>query len=174
MPHYFEKYKTDGVEYNMYIGKEILKDGDFDYDDLRNFRLWQLINTCEIVRLVEETKPKLETSLDTASLIFVYNHALSIRFRMDEKRFDVDGAYNVRYEILKKRIDKAYIKGTDERLTLAGKIAIVYLSEQDKSEYMQFFEYLIEKGYIEDNIEDLELDKLQGAEGLKALRVTVI
>ena len=174
LPHYFEKYKTDGVEYNMYVGKDILENGDFDYDDLRNFRLWQLINTCEIVRLVEDTKPKLETSLDTASLIFVYNHALSIRFRMDEKRFDVDGAYNVRYEILKKRIDKAYIKGTNERLTLAGKIAIVYLSEQDKSEYMQFCEYLIEKGYIEDNIEDLELDKLQGAEGLKALRVTVI
>ncbi|NNE27406.1 MAG: GAF domain-containing protein [Saprospiraceae bacterium] len=174
LPHYFEKYKTDGVEYNMYIGKDITENGDFDYDDLRNFRLWQLINTCEIVRLVEDTKPKLATSLDTASLIFVYNHALSIRFRMDEKRFDVDGAYNVRYEILKKRIDKAYVKGKDERLTLSGKIAIVYLSEQDKNEYLQFFEYLIEKGYIENNIEDLELDKLQGAEGLKALRVTVI
>ncbi len=29
---------------------------------------------------------------------------------MDEKRFDVDGAYNARYEIVKKRIDKAYVK----------------------------------------------------------------
>lgn len=25
LPHYFEKYKTDGVEYNMYIGKSLLK-----------------------------------------------------------------------------------------------------------------------------------------------------
>jgi hypothetical protein len=26
---------------------------------------------------------------------------------MDEKRFDVDGTYNARYEVVKKRIDKA-------------------------------------------------------------------
>jgi hypothetical protein len=24
-PHYFEKYKTDGVEYNLYIGQSISK-----------------------------------------------------------------------------------------------------------------------------------------------------
>ncbi len=174
LPHYFEKYKTDGVEYNMYVGQSILEDGEFDYEDLRNFRLWQLINTCEIVRLVEKIKPSLTTNLDTAQLIFAYNHALSIRFRMDEKRFDVDGAYNVRYEILKKRIDKAIIKGTKERLTLAGKIAIVYLSDTEKNEYIQFFEYLADKGYINEDYEDLELDKLQGAEGLKALRITVV
>lgn len=157
----------------MYIGQSILENEKFDKDDLKNFRLWQLINTCEIVRLVESTKPDLSTQLDTAQLIFVYNHPLSIRFRMDEKRFDVDGAYNVRYEIMKKRIDKAYIKGTKDRLTVAGKIAIVYLSEQDKVEYLEFFEYLNEKGYLKGEIEDLELDKLQGAEGLKALRISV-
>ena len=33
---------------------------------------------------------------------FVYHEASLI----DEKRFDVDGAYNVRYEVIKKRIDK--------------------------------------------------------------------
>lgn len=173
LPHYFEKYKTDGVEYNIYLGQSLLNNAKFATDDLKNFRLWQLVNTCEIVRLVEEMKPDLEVPLDTAQLIFVYNHALSIRFRMDEKQFDVDGAYNVRYEILKKRIDKAIIKGTGERLTVAGKIAVVYLSEQEKIEYLEFFEYLKIKGYIEDNVEDVELDKLQGAEGLKALRITV-
>ncbi|TAK35947.1 MAG: hypothetical protein EPO28_13950 [Saprospiraceae bacterium] len=36
---------------------------------------------------------------------------------MDEKRLDVEGSYNVRYEIIKKRIDKALLKGTQERLT---------------------------------------------------------
>jgi hypothetical protein len=36
---------------------------------------------------------------------------------MDEKRFDVDGTYNARYEVVKKRIDKANIKGTKERIT---------------------------------------------------------
>ena len=39
----------------------------------------------------------------------------SIRLVM-EKRFDVDGAYNIRYEIIKKRIDKAHIKNTQENM----------------------------------------------------------
>ena len=31
-PHYFEKYKTDGVEYNIYLGASLLKDGTVQYD----------------------------------------------------------------------------------------------------------------------------------------------
>jgi len=93
---------------------------------------------------------------------------------MDEKKFDVDGAYNVRYEILKKRIDKATILNTGERLTVAGKVAIVYLHEEDKQEYMEYLNYLIHKGYITDQIEDLMLENMQGSEGLKALRISVI
>ena len=174
LPHYFEKYKTDGVEYNLYVGQSLLEAGEYHDTDLKNFRLWQLVNMCGVVRLVNDLKPTLEIPLETAQLIFVYNNALSIRFRMDEKKFDVDGAYNVRYEILKKRIDKALIKGTKDRLTAAGKIAVVYLTAQDKAEYMEYFSYLISENIIEDNIEDLELAKLQGAEGLRALRVTVI
>jgi len=174
LPHYFEKYKTDGVEYNMYVGQSLLKDKKFRKYDLQNFRLWQLVNTCEITRLVKKIQPELSISLETAELIFVYNHPLSIRFRMDEKKFDVDGSYNVRYEILKKRIDKAIIKGTKERLTVAGKIAIVYLDEDDKNEYIDYINYLIDKGYVDEAYEDLVLDTMQGAEGLKALRVTVL
>ena len=173
LPHYFEKYKTDGVEYNIYLGQSLLEEGCVEAFDISEFRLWQLTNMCEIVRLVDKLGPKLEISLTTAQLIFVYNNPLSIRFRMDEKKFDVDGTYNVRYEILKKRIDKATIKGTDERLTVSGKIAIVYLSENDKNEYLEYIDYLISKKYITKEIEDLELNKLQGAEGLRALRVKV-
>jgi hypothetical protein len=174
LPHYFEKYKTDGIEYNIYIGDAILKDGGFSPFFLKDFRIWQLVNACEITRLVEELAPKLPVPLKTAQLLFVYNNSLSIRFRMDEKQFDVDGTYNVRYEILKKRIDKAVIKGTGERLTVAGKVAIVYLQSKDRNEYLEYLEYLVQKGYIQSDIEDLELEKLQGAEGLKALRITVI
>ncbi len=173
LPHYFEKYKTDGVEYNIYIGDSLLKNGGFSSFFLKDFRIWQLVNSCEITRLVETLSPKLAVPLKTAQLLFVYNNSLSIRFRMDEKQFDVDGSYNVRYEILKKRIDKATIKGTGERLTIAGNIAIVYLQEKDKIEYLEYLDYLAKKGYIDAEIEDLELNKLQGAEGLKALRVKV-
>jgi len=174
LPHYFEKYKTDGVEYNIYIGNALLKDGGFSPFFLKDFRIWQLVNACEITRLVHDLAPKLPVPLKTAQLLFVYNSSLSIRFRMDEKQFDVDGTYNVRYEILKKRIDKATVKGTGERLTLAGKVAIVYLQDKDRNEYLEYLNYLVQKGYIEENIEQLDLENLQGAEGLKALRVTVL
>ncbi len=173
LPHFFEKYSTDGVEYNIYLGQSLLPEGEFSEFYLKDFRLWQLVNTCEITRLVAEQSKEWPVPLTTAQLLFVYNSQLSIRFRMDEKQFDVDGTYNVRYEILKKRIDKAVVKGSGERLTQAGKIAIVYLQEKDRQEYLTYLEYLIRKGYITEEIEQLELEKLQGADGLKALRVTV-
>lgn len=173
LPHFFEKYTTDGVEYNIYLGQSILEEGTFSDFFLQDFRLWQLLLMCEVTRLVENNKQKLPVPLDTAQLIFVYNNALSICFNLDEKQFDVDGAYNVRYEILKKRIDKAVIKGTKERLTQRGKIAIVWLQDKDRMEYLEYLHHLVNEGYITPNIEELELERLQGADGLKALRVTV-
>lgn len=173
LPHYFEKYTTDGIEYNIYLGQSMLQNIQFSDFFLKDFRLWQLVLMCELTRLVEHSASKLPVLLTTAQLIFVYNNPLSISFQMDEKQFDVDGAYNVRYEILKKRIDKAVIKGTSERLTQSGKIAIVWLQEKDRQEYLEYLQHLIEQGQINEEIEELELEKLQGADGLKALRVTV-
>lgn len=173
LPHFFECFKTDGVEYNMYVGASLSPAYPFSDFQLKNIRLWQLVNMCEITRLVYEIQGDLPVPLQTAQLIFVYNNSLSIRFHMDEKQFDVDGAYNVRYEIIKKRIDKAMVKGKNERLTLKGKIAIVYLQEKDKKEYLDYLDYLLKRGYITEEIEDLDLEKLQGVEGLRALRVTV-
>ena len=173
LPHYFEKYKTDGVEYDMYVGQSLLNRGQFHGIHLKNMRLWQLISMCEITRLVKQMQKKLIVPLDTAQLIFVYSNSISIRFRMDEKQFDVDGAYNVRYEILKKRIDKAVIEGTEERLTLKGKVAIVYLQEKDRLEYLEYLDYLSNNGYIKGEIEDVRLGRLQGVQGLRALRFEV-
>ena len=95
------------------------------------------------------------------------------RSRFDEKRFDVDGAYDIRYEIVKKRIDKALIKGTPERVTQPGKIAIVYGQPAEAQEYRGYLEYLRDLGYISGEVEELELEELQGVHGLRALRVTV-
>ena len=173
LPHYFEKYKTDGVEYDMYVGQSILNKDTFSFMHLKNFRLSQLIDMCIIARKVKDLHKTLPVPLSTAQLVFVYSTPLSIRFRMDEKQFDVDGAYNVRYEILKKRIDKAVIEGTNERLTQAGKVAIVFLQERDRLDYLEFFEYLKHEEFITDEIEELRLGKLQGVQGLRALRVTV-
>jgi hypothetical protein len=176
MPHYYEKYKTDGVQFELYAGQSILKNGRFNELHLRNLRLWQLTAMCEITQRMEKLKSELPLPLSTAQLVFVYGQPISIRFRIDDKRFDVDGAYNIRYEIIKKRIDKATVTtpdGKTERLTQAGKIAIVYASEKDREEYLNYLTFLRRQGFIEDAIEELELEKLQGVQGLKALRVTV-
>ncbi len=120
-PHYFERFKTDGVEHNMYIGEAITKDESFNKIYLYNLRMWQLQAMCEMENSYYKLKEKLPVPLDVASMILVFNSSLSLRFRMDEKRFDVDGTYNARYEVVKKRVDKANIKGTEERITQAGK-----------------------------------------------------
>jgi hypothetical protein len=172
-PHYFERYKTDGVEYNMYIGQSITKNKTFDELYLYNLRLWQLQVTCEMENLAFYERKNMKNDLRVASLILVHSNAMAIKFRMDEKQFDVDGAYNIRYEIIKKRIDKAYIKGSKERLTVPGKIAIVYSQEKDAIEYVKYINYLQSKNQL-GKLEFLELEDLQGASGLKALRVDVI
>jgi len=172
-PHYFEKYKTDGVEYTMYIGDSISENERFDKVYLRNLRLWQFILMCKVAAKSEKIGSILKIPLELAHLILVQNTPLSIRFHLDQKKFDVDGTYNVHYEIMKKRIDKAEIRGKEERLTQPGKIAIVYTQPSEAQEYMQYIEYLQAGGFLKKGVEEMELEDLQGVYGLKALRVTV-
>ncbi|MGB5172026.1 MAG: GAF domain-containing protein [Eudoraea sp.] len=173
-PHFYERYKTDGIEHNMYIGSSISRNKKFDSLYLNNLRLWQLQVMCEMENSYYRLKPELEVPLDVASLVLVYSTSLSIRFRMDEKRFDVDGTYNARYEIIKKRIDKSTIKGTRERLTQKGKLAIVYSQKKDELEYLRYISFLKAKGYFTNNIEILDLEGLQGVSGLKAIRAEIL
>jgi hypothetical protein len=172
-PHFFEKQKTDGVDYTIYLGGALREDGVFDPLYLKNMRLWQLMVACGVALRVERLKNGLPVGLDITNLILIQHAPLSIRFRSDEKRFDVDGAYNVRYEIIKKRIDKAIIRGTTERLTQPGKIALVYSHPSEAAEWREYIEYLQRLGYLTPDVEELELDELQGAQGLRAMRVSV-
>lgn len=172
-PHYFERYKTDGVEFNMYIGQSITKEDTFDDIYLYNLRLWQLQTMCELENIAYNERKNMQQELRVASLILVHSNPMAIKFRMDEKQFDVDGAYNIRYEIIKKRIDKAHIKNTEERLTVPGKIAIVYSQDKDALEYIKYINFLQSKNQL-GKLEFLELEDLQGVSGLKALRVEVL
>ena len=74
---------------------------------------------------------------------------------------------------MKKRIDKAEIRGKEERLTQPGKIAIVYTQQSEAAEYLQYIEYLQAKGFLKKDVEFMELEDLQGVYGLRGLRVTV-
>ncbi len=172
-PYYFENYKTDGVEYNIYIGQSLVKDHQYNPIYLYNLRLWQLMVMCKVTRETHMLKSTLPIPLETAELILVHSAPLAIRFRTDEKKFDVDGAYNIRYEIMKKRIDKAVIKGTGDRLTQPGMVSIVYSSQKEEEEYLDYIKYLSHLQYIDPNPERVELEYLQGVSGLKALRLKV-
>ena len=172
-PHYFERYKTDGVEFNIYIGDSLVNEASFDMVYLHNLRLWQLQTMCELEQVAYDLAEELPYHLRVASLVLIHSNPLAIRFSMEQKQFDVDGAYNARYEIVKKRIDKSHIKGTTERLTQAGKIAIVYSQDSDAFEYLNYVKYLQSKVLIGE-VEMLELENLQGVSGLKAIRVEVI
>jgi hypothetical protein len=172
-PHYFEKQKTDGVDYQMYVGPALLEDGRVDPLCLRNLRLWQLMVTCGIAVRAHRLRDRLPIPLEITHLVLVQHAPLSIRFRFDEKRFDVDGAYNIRYEIVKKRIDKAVVEGTNERVTQPGKLAIVYNQPAEALEYRAYIEYLQALGCLTGPVESLELGELQGVQGLRALRVEI-
>lgn len=173
-PHYYERFKTDGVEHNLYIGEAITKQDSFNEIYLYNLRLWQLQAMWEMENKYYQLKEKLPLPLDVSSLILVFNSSLALRFRMDEKRFDVDGTYNARYEVVKKRVDKAKIKGTDERITQPGKMTIVYSQRVDETEYLKYVKFLQSKHMLGEEVEILNLEDLQGVTGLKAIRVNIL
>jgi len=172
-PHYFEKRQTDGIDYMIYVGASMMENGKLSTFHIKNLGLWQLIVACGMARHTEQIKPKLKVPLETCHLILVNHTPLSIRFRYDEKRFDVDGAYDVRNEIIKSRIDKALVKGTGERLTQPGRVAIVYSHTDEGREIQRHIDFLRARGNLLNDLEFLDLDDLPGVKGLKALRVGV-
>ncbi|MCK7559308.1 hypothetical protein MKQ70_31820 [Chitinophaga sedimenti] len=117
--------------------------------------------------------PTLKVPLQTTQLILVHSNPIEISFRKDERRFDVEGAYNIRYEIMKKRIDKVRIRETKQRLTQPGTIALVYSYAREAEEYRKYIEFLQNKNILKPGIEMLELEELQGISGLKAMRVEI-
>lgn len=172
-PCYFEKFRSDGIEYDIYIGQSITPQKVFDPLYLKNLRLWQLSSMAEIAGQTQSLVPRLSKKLETTQLIFIHTHSIDISFRNDERRFDVEGTYNIRYEMVKKRIDKVHIKNSSERLTQPGKIALVYFHQKDTEEYVSYIRYLQEQHILNDDLEYLDLEDLQGISGLKALRIGV-
>jgi hypothetical protein len=172
-PHYFERNVTDGLDFNIFIGQSITPRKKFDEIYLRNLKMWQLTILTKGARITRRLEKELSHLLRTTQLILCHSQPLSISFRSEERKFDVDGAYNTRYEIVKKRIDKVRIKNTNERLTQPGKIAIVYSQSKEAAEYTEYIEFLQNKKLLLPGIEQLELEELQGVIGLKALRVDI-
>jgi hypothetical protein len=133
----------------------------------------QLTSMAAITKYTHALLPDLSHPVETTQLIFIHSHPIDILFRNDEKRFDVEGAYNIRYHIVKKRIDKVHLKDSAERLTQPNKIALVYFSDKEADEYKSYIKYLQADNILNDDLEKLELEELAGVSGLKALRVGV-
>jgi hypothetical protein len=172
-PHYFERYVTDGIEFNIYVGQSLSPEIPFNEMYVRNLKLWQLTFLAKAARLTNALEKRLPMPLQTTQLILAHAIPLSISFRKKERKFDVDGAYNMRYEIVKKRIDKVHIRESEERLTQPGKIAIVYSQQKEMQEYIEYIEFLQHEKLLGDNVEYFELEDTQGISGLKGLRVDV-
>jgi hypothetical protein len=173
-PHYYERFKTDGVEHNLYIGATIAPILTYDDKHWRRLRLWQLLVTAEMEIEQYHLRSTLPYPLGVTSLILVFSTPIAIRFRMDEKHFDIDGAYNVRYEVIKKRIDKAHMKNTDERITHQGKLTIIYSKSEEETEYNYYLHIMQAAGILADDIEYFDIEDLQGVAGLKGLRVSIL
>ncbi len=173
-PHYFERYITDGAEFNIYIGQSLTPHIPFSDIYVRNLKLWQLSFLTKAARLTHTLEKRLPLTLQTTQLILAHSVPLTISFRRKERKFDVDGAYNIRYEIIKKRIDKVHIRDSEERLTQPGKIAVVYSQHKELMEYLEYIEFLQAENLLGDNLEHFDLEDTQGISGLKAVRVDVL
>lgn len=84
-PAYFEKFRTDGLEYDIYIGQSIAPQRAFDPLYLKNIRLWQLRVMAEIARIIGSLCPAMEHALETTQLIFIRSVPIDIAFRPDER-----------------------------------------------------------------------------------------
>lgn len=172
-PHYFERYVTDGVEFNIYIGQSLAPQYQFDEMYVRNLKMWQFALLAKAARLIHELENDLPIPLQTTQLILAQTTPISISFRSKERKFDVDGSYNMRYEIIKKRIDKVHIKDSEERLTQPGTIAIVYSNQKERDEYLEYIDFMKTEGLVGDKMEECQLEELQGISGMNAIRVDI-
>lgn len=173
IPHYLEKFKSDGWEYNLYAGKSIAPWQPYDADALAKIQNWQVRMMVDMAVAAHRVKTELPHQLATTQLILAHMHPVNIKFRIDERRFDVEGAYSIRYEVIKKRIDKARILNSEERLTQPGTIAIVYAHNREAVAYRTQLQELIKEGKILPDISFFELEKMQGITGMKAMRATI-
>jgi hypothetical protein len=173
MPVYFDKYRTDGWEYSIYVGQELNPSFQYPNDIISKIKKWELETVLNMGSASAAVRKKLPVPLETTQLILAQTNPVDIRFRLDEHRFDVEGSYSIRYEVIKKRIDKICISDKQERLTQPGKIAIVYLHPQEIEAYFEAIHEYTSQGKLSDQIEYLTLEDVQGVTGLKAIRISM-
>ena len=173
-PSYFELFRTDGIEYDMYIGQSITPSKKFDSSLLRDIRREQIISMANIGIELNQLKNNLPEPMEVTLLIFMHSSTIDISFREDERRFDVEGGYNIRYHVVKKRIDKVRIKHSKERLVRPNTIAIVYQGDALEEEIRSLMADVVKLNLIESDWEFCTLEDIKGVSELRAIRANLI
>lgn len=173
VPHYFEKFQTDGLEFSIYAGKSIEPNKVFPSNAVDIIAAWQIDTMLKMAKSADRYKGRLSIPLETTQLILIHENMVDISYRIDEKHFDVEGSYSIRYEVVKKRIDKVRLFNSNERLTQPGTIAIAYAHISSCKPYIDRIYDLIEEGELMPDIEYLDLEQLKGVGKLKAIRVKI-
>jgi hypothetical protein len=113
--------------------------------------------------------------MELAHLVLVQNTTIDIFHNENtEKMFDVKGTRDIRYELVKKRIEKAVDKDLQERITQPGMLTVVYSAEDEWEEYQQYLRYLSREGWVEPKVQTGLVESLQGVSGLKFARVRIL
>ncbi|MEZ2321366.1 MAG: GAF domain-containing protein [Microcoleus sp.] len=173
LPHYCDIECTDGMDHMIYVGKSI--DSRFSQFHLHSLRYEQLRAICDCGRTVFRLQADSQINMELAHLVLVQNTTIDIFHNENtEKMFDVKGTRDIRYELVKKRIEKAVDKDAQERITQSGMLTIVYSTEDEWEEYQQYLRYLSREGWVESKIQTGMVESLQGVSGLKFARVRIL
>lgn len=171
--HHCDFEITDGIDHMLYVGATI--DPKFTHFHLKSLRYEQLRAICDCARMILKLQAESEKMLGLAHLILVQNSTIDIYHNeTTEKLFDVRGSRDIRYEIVKKRIDKAVDKETKTRITQSGMLTVVFSTDEEWQEYRQYLNYLMREGWIESDITLGFIEPLQGVSGLRFAQVKVI
>ena len=173
IPHYCDIELTDGMDHMIYAGQSI--NSAFSKFHLHSLRYSQLRAVCDCARTAFRIQGQYDTQLQLTHLVLVQNVTVDIfHDEKTEKIFDVQGTRDIRYEIIKKRIDKAVDANTRDRITQPGMLTIVYSTDEEWEEYQKYLHYLKREKWIATPIESGPVEPLQGVEGLKFARVRVL
>ncbi len=171
--HYCDIEATDGIDHMIYAGRAI--DPQFSPFHLRSLRYEQLRAVCDCARTAFRLKAEHATDLDVTHLVLVQDCTVDITHDDNTERlFDVRGTRDTRYEIVKKRIDKAMESNGQERITQPGCLTLVYSTSEEWQEYQEYLRYLQREGWVAEEIEQGTVEPLQGVTGLKFARVRVL
>jgi hypothetical protein len=170
--HYCDLEATDGIDHMIYAGKAI--DTSFTDFQLKSLRYEQLRAVCDCARKGFLLKATYDTDMTITHLVLVQGFTVDIvHDETTERLFDVRGTRDTRYEIVKKRIDKACDAETGDRITQPGMLTVVYSTSEEWQEYERYLRYLHREGIVGADIEQGLVEPLQGVSGLKFARVQV-